>query len=83
MAVGGFNLGVEGAQLLAMGGAVPLLAVSRFRMFHAVRVGTMVGATLLAGAWMVERGKALVVTEQTQTLSTPTAGKHPSVLLAL
>jgi hypothetical protein len=56
LTVGGFNLGVELAQLVAMLCAVPLLVASQWRMFHAIRVGTMVVATLLAGFWMVERG---------------------------
>jgi hypothetical protein len=59
LAVAGFNIGVEGAQLVAMACAVPLLAASRWRVFHAIRVCTMVCAALLAGLWMLERSRAL------------------------
>jgi hypothetical protein len=59
LAVGGFNIGVEGAQLVAMACAAPLIAASRWRIFHAIRICTMVCAALLAGVWMLERGQVL------------------------
>jgi hypothetical protein len=59
LAVAGFNLGVEGAQLVAMICAVPMLAASRWRIFHAMRVGTMICAALVAVLWMIERSRAL------------------------
>ena len=37
-----------------------LLVASRWRMFHAIRVGMMIGATLLAAFWMVEIGLGAV-----------------------
>ena len=55
LAVAGFNLGVEGAQLVAMACAVPLIAASRWRQFSRVRVATMTAAALVACVWMVER----------------------------
>ncbi|MCC7124868.1 MAG: HupE/UreJ family protein [Acidobacteria bacterium] len=67
VAVGGFNVGVEGAQLVAMACAVPLLAASRFRFFHALRVWMMVAATVVAGAWMVERGQVLIASQVPRT----------------
>jgi len=56
LAVAGFNIGVEGAQLVAMAFAVPFLVASRWQSFHAIRVSTMICAGLLAGFWMLERG---------------------------
>jgi hypothetical protein len=53
VAVLGFNIGVEGAQLLAL--ALPLLIISRWRMFHSVRLGAMVCTAVLAAFWMFER----------------------------
>jgi hypothetical protein len=55
VAVFGFNLGVEGAQLVVMLIALPLLVASRWRTFHALRVAMMICTALLAGVWMVER----------------------------
>lgn len=55
LAVFGFNVGVEGAQLVAMACAVPLLFASRWRWFHALRIVAMVGTCALAGWWMLER----------------------------
>jgi hypothetical protein len=37
VAVTGFNVGVEVAQLAVMGAAFPRLMVSRWRLFHALR----------------------------------------------
>ena len=42
LAVLGFNLGVEGAQLVVMACALPVLIASRWRAFHTVRVGAMI-----------------------------------------
>lgn len=55
LAVLGFNLGVEGAQLVVMALALPLLAASRRRGFHQVRVAAMICVAVLATVWMVER----------------------------
>lgn len=55
LAVGGFNVGVEGAQLCAMACAVPLLAVSRWHIYHGVRLALMTGAIILALIWAVQR----------------------------
>lgn len=55
MAVLGFNLGVEGAQLVVMACALPILAVSRWRMFHPLRVCTMTCTAIVAGLWIFER----------------------------
>jgi hypothetical protein len=60
LAVGGFAVGVEAAQLVAMACAVLLLDASRWRIFHTVRVCTMVCAALVAGVWMLDGGQMLV-----------------------
>lgn len=39
LAVGRFNIGVEGAQLVAMLCALPLVTASRWRVFPVIRVG--------------------------------------------
>ncbi|MEO6185264.1 MAG: HupE/UreJ family protein [Steroidobacteraceae bacterium] len=51
----GFNLGVEGAQLVAMACAVPLLYASRWRGFHLLRVAAMSCAILMAVVWIAQR----------------------------
>ncbi|RYG86710.1 HupE/UreJ family protein, partial [bacterium] len=51
----GFNLGVEGAQLAVMACAVPLLYVSRWRGFHALRIAAMACVAVLAVHWIVQR----------------------------
>ena len=51
----GFNLGVEGAQLVAMACAVPLLYASRWRGFHAVRIAAMGCVVVLALVWIAQR----------------------------
>lgn len=55
LTVFGFNLGVEGAQLVAMIGAVPLLVASRRPAFHAIRVTAMTVAVAVAAVWAVQR----------------------------
>jgi hypothetical protein len=68
VAVLGFNIGVGGAQLLAMALALPLLIISRWRMFHSVRLAAMVCTALLAAFWMFERagGAALSANDLTK-----------------
>src|SRR6185369_916915 len=44
----GFNLGVEGAQLLAMACAMPLLFASRWRAFNVLRTAAMACVVVLA-----------------------------------
>jgi len=51
----GFNLGVEGAQLVAMACAVPLLYASRWRGFHALRITAMGCVVVLALVWIAQR----------------------------
>lgn len=51
----GFNLGVEGAQLVVMACAVPLLYASRWRGFHALRIAAMACVILLAMVWIAQR----------------------------
>jgi hypothetical protein len=51
----GFNLGVEGAQLLAVAAAVPLLFASRWRWFNLLRVVAMLAVAALAILWIVQR----------------------------
>ena len=51
----GFNVGVEGAQLVAMACAVPLLYASRWRGFHIVRIAAMACVVVLAVVWIVQR----------------------------
>lgn len=53
MAVIGFNLEVEGALVAAL----PLLIISRWRLFPTLRVGMMPCTALLAGVWVVERAR--------------------------
>jgi hypothetical protein len=55
VAVLGFNLGVEGAQLVVMLFALPLLVLSRRRAFHTLRIAMMICTALLAGVWILER----------------------------
>lgn len=55
LAVLGFNLGVEGAQVVTMACAVPLLYTSRWRVFHAVRIAVMAGVAVTAVVWIVQR----------------------------
>ena len=54
VAVAGFNIGIEGAQLVAMLCAVPLLFSSKWHAYHAIRVVTMVVAVTLAGIWILQ-----------------------------
>lgn len=54
-AVLGFNLGVEGAQLLAMACAAPLLYASRWRGFHVLRTALMACVVALAVMWIAQR----------------------------
>lgn len=55
LAVAGFNIGIELAQLTAMACVLPLLAASKLRAYHAIRISTMAAAAALAAAWMFER----------------------------
>lgn len=48
----GFNLGVEGAQLVAMACAVPLLYASRWRGFHVLRIAAMACVAIAAVVWI-------------------------------
>jgi hypothetical protein len=50
----GFNVGVEGAQLVAMACAVPLLYASRWRGFHVLRVAAMACVAIAAVVWIVQ-----------------------------
>ncbi|MGD9902106.1 MAG: HupE/UreJ family protein [Vicinamibacterales bacterium] len=56
LAIFGFNAGVEGAQLVAMLCAVPVLAASRLHSFDVVRVVAMTGTAAAAVFWLIERG---------------------------
>ena len=51
----GFNLGVEGAQLVAMACAVPLLYASRWRGFHVLRIAAMTCVVAMAVVWIAQR----------------------------
>lgn len=55
MTVLGFNIGVEGAQLVAMAAALPLLLASRWRSFNLLRVVGMLAVVALALLWIVQR----------------------------
>ena len=55
IAILGFNIGVEGAQLLVMAAALPVLLISRFPAFHLVRRTAMAGVAALAVIWIGER----------------------------
>lgn len=55
LVVGGFNIGIELAQIAAMLSAIPLLIISRWRIYHALRVALMIVAFALATMWAVER----------------------------
>ena len=50
-----FNVGVEGAQLLAMAIATPLMFASRFRWFGPVRIATMIATAGVAVMWIAAR----------------------------
>ncbi|MDQ2654829.1 MAG: HupE/UreJ family protein [Chloroflexota bacterium] len=54
----GFNLGVEGAQLIAMVCAVPLLYASRWRGFHVLRIAAMACVVGVAVVWIAQRALA-------------------------
>lgn len=51
----GFNLGVEGAQLVVMACAIPLLYASRWRSFHVLRTAAMALIVAVALIWAVQR----------------------------
>lgn len=50
----GFNVGVEGAQLVAMACAVPLLYASRWRGFHVLRIAAMACVAIAAVVWITQ-----------------------------
>lgn len=52
----GFNLGVEGAQLVAMASAVPLLLASRWRGFHVLRMAAMACVAIASVVWIARSG---------------------------
>ncbi len=54
-AILGFNIGVEGAQLLVMAAALPVLLISRYPAFHLIRRTAMAGVAALAVIWIGER----------------------------
>ena len=54
-AILGFNIGVEGAQLLVMAAALPVLLISRYPAFHLFRRTAMAGVAALALIWIGER----------------------------
>ena len=58
-AILGFNIGVEGAQLLVMAAALPVLLISRYRSFHLIRRTAMAGVAALALMWIGERAFGL------------------------
>lgn len=55
LAVLGFNVGVEGAQLLVMTLALPLMWFSKWHGFHVIRNVAMLCAAVVAGLWVFER----------------------------
>lgn len=57
LTVFGFNLGVEGAQLVAMLCAVPMLFVSPWPVLHKVRVTTRTAAAAVARGWSSAFGR--------------------------
>ena len=58
-AILGFNIGVEGAQLLVMAAALPVLLISRYPVFHPIRRTAMVCVAALALIWIGERAFGL------------------------
>ena len=58
-AILGFNIGVEGAQLVVMAAALPVLLISRFPAFHMIRRTAMAGVAALALMWIGERAFGL------------------------
>jgi hypothetical protein len=50
-----FNIGVEGAQLVAMVLATPLIVASRFQWFGALRVAMMSAIVGVAVVWLAAR----------------------------
>lgn len=59
LTVGGFNVGIEAAQLVAMFCAIPLLLASRWRVYHVIRISVMTCAIVLAARWGVERARTI------------------------
>ncbi len=55
IAILGFNIGVESAQLLVMAVALPVLLISRYKAFHLIRQTAMAGVAALALIWIGER----------------------------
>jgi HupE / UreJ protein len=55
IAVLGFNIGVEAAQLLVMALTLPLLFFSRYPAFHKARQAAMVVVSILAILWIAQR----------------------------
>lgn len=58
LAIAGFNLGVEGAQLVAMACVLPLITASGWRYFDVMRVVAMSIVAVVAALWIVERSIA-------------------------
>jgi HupE / UreJ protein len=59
VAVLGFNLGVEAAQITVMAAALPLLALSRANRFQPMRQAAMVLVAMVACHWIGERAFGL------------------------
>jgi HupE / UreJ protein len=59
VAVFGFNIGVEAAQLLVMAAAMPPLFVSRYPLFHPLRRAAMLLVAALAALWTAQRALGL------------------------
>jgi hypothetical protein len=59
VAVLGFNIGVEAAQLLVMALTLPLLFLSRYPAFHKARQAAMVAVAALAILWIAQRAFGL------------------------
>ena len=59
VAVFGFNIGVEAAQLLVMAAALPLIFFSKYPVFHALRQAAMIFVAALAALWIGHRAFGL------------------------
>jgi hypothetical protein len=59
LAIFGFDIGVEAAQLLIMAAALPALYFSSFPEIHAARRAAMVLVAMLAALWIGERAFGL------------------------
>lgn len=57
----GFNLGIELMQIIIMAVVFPLLLVSRYKIYHSLRLIIASGAIMLAFVWIIERAAEITL----------------------